>query len=223
MLVSGAIGGTISKLTGGKFASGASSAAFAAALRADWRSKKPIVEGSAEWEAREEAELAKIIAQDQTYVGSGNLLASNWDWLDKNSFEIQFGGDFTLMVAGYGFQIGGYLGGGDDGVSLSLFFAPLENMQRYYSPISSNYIGFGGAGGVAKFKPYSGSSLFSSSTSTSKLITGGAAYGAAGAGYSLSLGGGGDVSFAKARGFGLGIGAYTAEGEQQTWSGRINW
>ena len=34
--MSGVIGGTISQLTGGKFANGASSAAFAAALRADW-------------------------------------------------------------------------------------------------------------------------------------------------------------------------------------------
>jgi hypothetical protein len=39
-LVSAVIGGTISKVTGGKFINGAASAAFAAALRADWGQTK---------------------------------------------------------------------------------------------------------------------------------------------------------------------------------------
>ena len=153
-----------------------------------------------------------------------DLLASNWDWLNKYSFEIQVGGDFTLMFAGQGFQIGGYVGIGDDGLSTNLFFASLEDLRRYDSAINSYYIGFSGSGGVARFKPYSGNSVWSSNKATSQLITGGASVGTVGFGASLSgRGGNGDVSFAKARGFGLGIGAYTAEGEQTTLSGRINW
>ena len=57
VLTSAVVGGTVSALSGGKFGNGAGSAAFAAALRADWGSKKPLVEGSPEWEAREAAYL----------------------------------------------------------------------------------------------------------------------------------------------------------------------
>ncbi|MCL1160144.1 RHS repeat-associated core domain-containing protein [Shewanella inventionis] len=83
VVISGIIGGTISKVTGGKFANGAMSAAFSAALRQDWTS--PPKEGSAAWDAREEAYFQAELAADQAMLASGEgLLASNWDWMENN-------------------------------------------------------------------------------------------------------------------------------------------
>nr|WP_212668853.1 RHS repeat-associated core domain-containing protein [Pseudoalteromonas sp. NBT06-2] len=88
---SAVIGGTISKVTGGKFANGASSAAFSSAMRQDW--SIPPKEGSAEWNAREEAYFQKALAQDMAMTG--NDLYANVDWNMIGNFIYDEG--FTVV------------------------------------------------------------------------------------------------------------------------------
>jgi RHS repeat-associated protein len=102
------IGGTISKITGGKFANGASSAAFSVALRQDWSSTPK--EGSAAWDAREEAYFQAELAADQAMLASGGGYADNFDWRGENIQQCmatcinsnygdlyELAGDFSLL------------------------------------------------------------------------------------------------------------------------------
>ena len=103
VVISGAIGGTISKVTGGKFANGATSAAFSATLRQDWSSSEALVEGSPEWEAREEAYFQAELAADQAMLASGDLLALNLPSLPQGlvDFSAGFGDVVSFGATGY--------------------------------------------------------------------------------------------------------------------------
>jgi len=81
------VGGTISKLTGGKFKNGAISAAFSAAMAnaASEYKNRPLEEGSAEWEAREEEYFQAEQKEMMNALATGkDILASNWDWMENN-------------------------------------------------------------------------------------------------------------------------------------------
>jgi hypothetical protein len=77
VLVSAVVGGTISKLTGGKFANGAQTGAFSAAMVQDWSSSEPLVEGSPEWEAREEEYFQKEHQEMMDSLDTGEGLMAN--------------------------------------------------------------------------------------------------------------------------------------------------
>jgi RHS repeat-associated protein len=101
------VGGTISKLTGGKFKNGAISAAFSAAMAnaASGYKNRPLEEGSAEWEAREEEYFQAEQKEMMNALATGqDLIAAHWPSLPQGVVDFSAGlGDALLL--GYGDEL----------------------------------------------------------------------------------------------------------------------
>jgi len=109
--ISAVVGGTISKLTGGKFSNGAKAAAFSALLSEAARlyGNRPIEEGSAEWEAREEEYFQAEQKEMMNALATGqDLIAAHWPTLPQGVVDFSAGlGDALLF--GYGDELRGML------------------------------------------------------------------------------------------------------------------
>ncbi|NQZ65140.1 hypothetical protein [Crocosphaera sp.] len=127
--VSAIVGGTISKLTGGKFANGAKAAAFSALLSESARAyaNKPLEEGSAEWEAREEKsfQMEQKQMMDSLATGKDLLAVNNSHWFEsfikehgytslsvRGGFILAAGLDIIIFPEGISVYVGGGLGYG---------------------------------------------------------------------------------------------------------------
>ena len=99
VVIAAAIGGTISEITGGKFSNGAYSAAFHAILQQDWEGSEDIVEGSPEWEAREEKYFQMEQKQMELAWESGEDLYAyhdpGWVRIQERSMLDNIGGQGT--------------------------------------------------------------------------------------------------------------------------------
>lgn len=101
---SAVVGGTVSKLTGGKFANGAITAAFAAALRADWKGGNAIAGSPTE---------AEVEANREALQTELDKLAKNGTLSRKHSFDTADDAAKEVLNATaplskkYGLEVGG--------------------------------------------------------------------------------------------------------------------